>query len=171
MHFILNTEQIREADRQTMEILGISSIQLMEKAAAAWTEAFLKYIQNKNQRIHIFCGPGNNGGDGLVVARLLHRFGFRDIHVFIPKLSDKFSEDHLINFNRLKELDQYIQIINSNIPDTDCENQVDAIAIDALFGSGLHSIFLNSSIFERTMVKKNYVPVTYSPLYGFPTFS
>lgn len=139
MHFILNTEQIREADRQTMEILGISSIQLMEKAAEAWTEAFLKHVQNKNQRIHLFCGPGNNGGDGLVVARLLHRFGFKNIHVFIPNLSGKYSDDHRINFNRLKELAQHIQILSSSLPDTENENHVDAIAIDALFGSGLHS--------------------------------
>lgn len=139
MHFILNTEQIREADRQTMEMLGISSIQLMEKAAVAWTKAFLKHVQNKNQRIHLFCGPGNNGGDGLVVARLLHRLGFRNIHVFIPNLSDKYSDDHRINFNRLKELAHHIQILNSALPDAEIENHVDAIAIDALFGSGLHS--------------------------------
>lgn len=139
MHFMLNTEQIREADRQTMEILGISSIQLMEKAATAWTEAFLKYVQNKNQRIHIFCGPGNNGGDGLVVARLLHRLGFGNIRVFIPKLSEKYSDDHRINFNRLKELEHFIHIFISTLPEKEDQNQIDAIAIDALFGSGLHS--------------------------------
>jgi NAD(P)H-hydrate epimerase len=143
MHFILNTEQIREADRQTMEILGISSVQLMEKAATAWTEAFLKHVENKNQRIHLFCGPGNNGGDGLVVARLLHRLGFRNIHVFIPNISGKYSDDHRINFNRLKELEQQIQILISALPDSKIEDHVDAIAVDALFGSGLHSI-LNS---------------------------
>ncbi|MCX8080926.1 MAG: NAD(P)H-hydrate dehydratase [Bacteroidia bacterium] len=136
MELILNAEQIKKADNLAMEIRGISSIQLMEDAANAWTLAFLKYHQDRHRPLHVFCGPGNNGGDGLVIVRLLHRFGFKNLSVFIPNLSSRFSEDHLINRSRLSDLEHDIKIYHEP---PDLSGLKNVVAIDALFGSGLHS--------------------------------
>ncbi|MXN93108.1 NAD(P)H-hydrate dehydratase [Flavobacterium sp. Sd200] len=68
---IFDTKNIREADKITISNQGITSVQLMERASF---EVFLwlkKHFADKETTFHIFCGQGNNGGDGLVVARLL----------------------------------------------------------------------------------------------------
>jgi hydroxyethylthiazole kinase-like uncharacterized protein yjeF len=73
---IFETLNIKEADKITITNQGITSFQLMERAA---TEVFLwikKHRPDKETTFHVFCGRGNNGGDGLVVARLLHQDGY-----------------------------------------------------------------------------------------------
>jgi len=135
MEFILNAAQIKEADRLTMQTQGISSIQLMERAATAWTDAFLRKLQGKKFPVDIFCGPGNNGGDGLVIARLLHRYGF-SVRVIIPDCANKTSEDHQINLQRLREI-KNVPVLHPS--ETESIPPVsDALAIDALFGTGLN---------------------------------
>ena len=72
---IYNTEQVRRADSYTIQNEPISSLYLMERAA---TSAF-NWIRNKFKKkttFSIFCGAGNNGGDGLVIARLLQQAGY-----------------------------------------------------------------------------------------------
>jgi NAD(P)H-hydrate epimerase len=73
---VLTAAQMREADRLTTERYGISSLQLMENAGAAIAE-FLKgkFPDLAQRKIVVLCGKGNNGGDGLVVARLLKESG------------------------------------------------------------------------------------------------
>src|SRR5260370_35515479 len=73
---VLTATQMREADRLTTERYGISSLQLMENAGAA-IAGFLreKFAGLAQWKIAVLCGKGNNGGDGLVVARLLKEFG------------------------------------------------------------------------------------------------
>jgi len=73
---VLTATQMREADRLTTERYGISSLQLMENAGAAIAD-FLrgKFTGLEQRKIVVLCGKGNNGGDGLVVARLLKQSG------------------------------------------------------------------------------------------------
>ena len=68
---ILNTTQIRDADAYTILQEPISSIQLMERAANAFVQQFLQDFPNTDKPIIVICGNGNNGGDGLAIARLL----------------------------------------------------------------------------------------------------
>ena len=68
---ILSATQIREADAYTIQQEPISSIQLMERAAIAFVQQFLIDFPDKKQPKYIICGNGNNGGDGLAIARLL----------------------------------------------------------------------------------------------------
>ena len=68
---ILSVEQIREADRYTIENEPIESVDLMERAATKVFEWLYRRV-SREKVIRIFCGMGNNGGDGLVVARLLY---------------------------------------------------------------------------------------------------
>ncbi|WP_312825580.1 NAD(P)H-hydrate dehydratase [Epilithonimonas sp.] len=127
---ILSSSQIKECDSATIE-KGISSINLMEKAAkncADWIGDNFK----SNQSFSIFCGNGNNGGDGFAIARMLYEKGF-DVDVFIDENNSKFSEDAKINLNKIKP------ISGITIKDySEFDNRDNSIIIDALFGYGLN---------------------------------
>lgn len=130
---IYSNEQIKKADLFTIENEPISSIDLMERASSKCVEYILNNFE-KDLEFLIFCGPGNNGGDGLAIARLLH---FQNIKVRVFLLGEKFSSDNLMNQTRLKEL---------NIPIEKFENnsiQPNQIIIDALFGTGISKPILN----------------------------
>src|SRR4051812_37055585 len=98
---ILSTEQIREADKFTIEHEPVSSIDLMERAAATCTEWLLK---NYGKEFHylIFCGNGNNGGDGLAIARQLTDAGCK-VEIFILKIAANDSADFSVNLKRLSK--------------------------------------------------------------------
>lgn len=80
---ILSAEQIKHMDRFTIENEPISSVDLMNRAGSVLSEAFLRVLDNK-QPVVIFCGPGNNGGDGLVIHRLLKLAGFSVQSFLVP---------------------------------------------------------------------------------------
>jgi hydroxyethylthiazole kinase-like uncharacterized protein yjeF len=82
----------------------------------------------------VFCGIGNNGGDGLVIARHLLQHGY-NVNCFVVNFSDNRSEGFLENYNKLKELGEWPKIINSenDFPRIDFED----IVIDAILGNGL----------------------------------
>lgn len=131
---ILAIDKIREADAYTILHEPILSIDLMERAA----RACCGWIANRfttDEMIHIFCGPGNNGGDGLAIARLLIHEGY-SVNVYHLKLSGQFSADFEINLSRLENATG----VNLNLlAEGDALpgfNDSD-IVIDALFGSGL----------------------------------
>jgi NAD(P)H-hydrate repair Nnr-like enzyme with NAD(P)H-hydrate epimerase domain len=67
---IFSAAQIREADEFTIKYEPIKSINLMERASKAFVDWFEANF-NKNRRVFIFCGTGNNGGDGMAIARML----------------------------------------------------------------------------------------------------
>src|SRR5829696_9782625 len=80
---VLNASQLRDADRRTIEEIGISSLVLMENAgrqAVAAMEAM--YSDLPERQVAVLCGRGNNGGDGFVVARTLVQRGI-DVSVFV----------------------------------------------------------------------------------------
>lgn len=127
---ILSSEQIRKIDCFTIENKPISSTDLMENAAEALCKALI--AQYDNSEFHIFCGKGNNGGDGLALARLLLEKRTK-VEVYLPEWYQDFSEDNLINQGRLNGLIQVNRIREDFIPDIHpC-----GIIIDALYGSGL----------------------------------
>ncbi|MBU1012921.1 MAG: NAD(P)H-hydrate dehydratase [Bacteroidetes bacterium] len=134
MKKVLSVEQIREADAYTIKNEPVASIDLMERASmkcVKWLEAYMDRIY----AFYIFCGPGNNGGDGLAIARLLAEKGF-EVKVVIPEITENYSLDFKINHDRLVQ-QQKCEIISlkslDNFPDIP-ENH---IIIDAIFGSGL----------------------------------
>src|SRR5438309_1822713 len=95
---ILTAQQIREADAYTIEHDKIKSIDLMERAAKACVEWITKHF-DKSHSFRIFCGMGNNGGDGLAIARMLHEKGY-EVYVYAVRHSDKCSKDFEINEQR-----------------------------------------------------------------------
>ncbi len=132
---ILLAPQIRALDQYTIQHEPIASIDLMERAAQAFTYWFTEHFPDVGRPIHIFCGPGNNGGDGLAVARLLHQ-RFYDVSVYLCQISPQTSADFRINRERLPAFDA---VSVKEIAEGEALPALPrgAIVIDAIFGSGL----------------------------------
>lgn len=149
---IFTAENIKKADKYTIINESISSISLMERAAencADWISLHCKHYN----RFAIFCGVGNNGGDGFAVARLLYLKGF-DIDVFVDKENVKFSEDALINFKRLKDISG---ISMKDFCEVEKYNFENTVIIDALFGTGLSRMLdgIYKNLIEHLNLKNN----------------
>jgi len=90
--FILSSKQIAKTDKATINSKGITAIDLMEQAATKCFQWLHTRLQGQNIKIHVFCGIGNNGGDGLVIARHLHQHGY-NVNCYIVNFSSKCSEN------------------------------------------------------------------------------
>jgi len=132
---IFSAQQIYEADKFTIKKQEISSDALMERAAVQLFEWLHKRMQGAPVKIHIFCGIGNNGGDGIALARHLWEHGY-NMEVNVVNYSDKRSKDFLLNLNRLKDRKIWPNFINkeSAFPVI----HPDDIIVDAIFGIGLN---------------------------------
>jgi hydroxyethylthiazole kinase-like uncharacterized protein yjeF len=132
---IFTSELIRQIDKYTIEHEPVASVDLMERAArqvADWLTE--RYDQKKS--FTVFSGPGNNGGDGLAVARML-TLKYYKVTVYILRISDKLSQDAQINYERLKNTgltEIYDLHDNNQLPSV----QEDDIILDAIFGTGLN---------------------------------
>ncbi len=131
---ILTTQQIREADKYTIDHEPIRSVNLMERAAKAFYDAIKQRIK-KQHSIKVFCGMGNNGGDGLAVSRMLTLSGYR-VDTYKIVHSEKSSADFEINEKRLKKLRKANYYEVNSIKDLP-EIRESELVIDAIFGSGL----------------------------------
>lgn len=132
---ILTREQIYQADQQTLKKEGISSEALMERAATRVFEWIHQRLEGNPVHVHVFCGIGNNGGDGLVVARHLLEHGYH-LTVYVVKYSDYRSEDFKINLKRLKERKVWPQYLG---PESDLPELAPTdLVVDAIFGIGLN---------------------------------
>lgn len=130
---IFTAKKIRQCDEFTIANEPVASIQLMERAAQAciyWISEYCKI----HKSFVIFCGNGNNGGDGLAIARLLYLKGF-DVDVFVKDVKGDFSQDAATNLKRLKD---FSGIGIKEFKDFQQEKITEqTICIDALFGTGL----------------------------------
>lgn len=132
---IFSADQIRQWDQYTIQHEPISSFDLMERASNCFVQWFQAKYPNEDRLVSIFCGTGNNGGDGLAVARLLHEHHYRVevIHCQIGKATvdceknfQKLQQLGFVHINSLKKNDS-LPVISAN-----------SIVIDAIFGSGLN---------------------------------
>lgn len=135
MQTLITSAQMRNADEFTINNIPIASIDLMEKAARAFVKCFMKDEFNASKSIAIFCGKGNNGGDGLAIAHILTDNGFKNVKVYILNFSNKESVDFKINLQRLNESKCKISYINTI---GDLKNVKTDLIIDAILGSGLN---------------------------------
>ena len=133
---ILTAEQLKEADRITLEKQEITSNELMERAAGLVYEEIHKRLQNADIPIKIFCGIGNNGGDGLVIGRLLIHQGY-DVTIYVVNYSDQRSKDFLINYDRVKNMTKKWPVLLKSEDDFP-EIKVGDFVVDAIFGLGLN---------------------------------
>ena len=132
---LFSAEQIYSADKFTVKKQKITSDELMERSAIQIFNWMHLRMQGAPVKIHIFCGIGNNGGDGIALARHLQEHGY-NIAVYVVNYSTKRSKDFLINLDRLKD-----RKIWPNFMDSDDELPTigkDDIIVDAIFGIGLN---------------------------------
>lgn len=130
---IFTARQIRSWDHFTISKEPVASIQLMERASIAVSNWIAEYCK-VYRKAAVFCGNGNNGGDGLAVARMLYLKGF-DVDVFINDPEGRFSEEATVNLKRLREISGISVRTFSQIQSDDFDDKT--IIIDALFGTGL----------------------------------
>jgi len=127
---ILASHQIRAVDAYTIEHEPIFSIDLMERAATACVDWITGHFDSR-RRIAIFAGPGNNGGDGLAIARILRWMRY-DVSVYMLTESNRLSPDALVNYQRLSDCCPVV-LTGKKLP----ELLPSTIVIDALYGTGL----------------------------------
>ena len=125
---ILSAEQLRAADAFTIENEPISSLQLMERASKAFVSCFMQHF-DKSHSIHVICGSGNNGGDGVVIGRMLKEQGYQAHTTVI--LTESPSADLMAQIKRSDE-----QLHQLKVGET--LDIAPVLVIDALFGSGLN---------------------------------
>ena len=133
---IFAKEQIYEGDKITAERQNITSFELMERAGTQIFNWLHTRMQGAQVPIHVFCGIGNNGGDGLVVARHLITHGYNVI-TYVTNCSDKRSKAFLVNYDRIKTVTKEwpkLLTCKEEFP----EIHKDDIIVDAVFGIGLN---------------------------------
>ena len=130
---VLTAEQMRQVDRRTIE-MGIPGIVLMENAGYRVVELLAeKFAPLAAQRIAILCGKGNNGGDGMVVARqLFTRFKAGALHVVLLAAPDELKGDAAQNYRMLQVCGCPVA---REIP---AEARLATIVVDALLGTGIN---------------------------------
>jgi ADP-dependent NAD(P)H-hydrate dehydratase / NAD(P)H-hydrate epimerase len=134
---ILSAEQIKAADVFTIQNEPIASIDLMERAAMACIKHIVKNSSIDSEFL-VFCGKGNNGGDGLAISRFLIKRGYA-VKVYVADHSPNSSEDFNINLERLKELkSDAVAFIEKEKDLKTIEVNPNTLIIDALFGTGLN---------------------------------
>lgn len=126
---VLDGDELKKLDQQTVQQESISSIDLMERAADAFVRWFVQRF-NATHKVGIICGTGNNGGDGLAIARLLKNWNY-PVKVWVIS-AEKESDDFLKNKERLA---LEINEIGSSTEFSVFDDR--HILIDAIFGIGL----------------------------------
>ena len=133
---IFSSKQLYNADEITCERQGISSVDLMERAATQIFNWLHQRMQGAQVPIHIFCGIGNNGGDGLALGRLLIESGY-NVNIYVANFTDKRSKCFLINYDRVKSVTKKWPVLMKSEEDFP-EIHPDDIIVDCLFGIGLN---------------------------------
>lgn len=131
---ILNIDKIKEWDEFTIKTEPIKSINLMERASHVFANWFSLKFDSENPKILVVASKGNNGGDGLAVARILEEKAY-DVEVLIADIQPKATDNFRINLERLKNkrIKYNFLIKDDNLPSFEKYD----IIVDALFGSGL----------------------------------
>lgn len=133
---IFSAAQLYEADKTTVEKQKITSADLMERAGTQIFQWLHQRLNGAPVPIHIFCGIGDNGGDGLVVGRLLIEHGYNVI-VYVVNCSDKRSKNFLLNYDKIKNVTKNWPLLMKGEDDFPEINSEDII-VDAIFGIGLN---------------------------------
>lgn len=133
-----NAYQMKELDAYTIQHNDIKSIDLMETAAGMVAEFIFANYTNFEAPIIIYSGPGNNGGDGLALARLLSKNGYSDIKAYLFNTNNSLSEDCKQNAERLKDECPEVSFTEIQQQFEAPEMNEGSLIIDALFGTGLN---------------------------------
>lgn len=133
----VTVKQMQQIDRLAIEKYGVASACLMENAGRSVSQEALKYLKGKkNPNICIFCGLGNNAGDGFVITRHLINADVRT-KVFLIGKPEKLRNDALLNYKILKKCKYSIKVIKRIDKTVKQDIRRSDLLIDAIFGTGL----------------------------------
>ncbi|RLC51127.1 MAG: bifunctional ADP-dependent NAD(P)H-hydrate dehydratase/NAD(P)H-hydrate epimerase [Candidatus Cloacimonadota bacterium] len=140
MH-ILSREEMYALDKYTIEKIGIPGKELMENAGKGCSEFIRKNLLQSESKIAIFCGSGNNGGDGFVIAKYLKKWGYSPT-IFLVGNPEKMSPETLGNFNLCEDLN--IEILHFQNLETWNDFNISLsyfdLIVDAIFGVGFKGV-------------------------------
>src|ERR687887_73279 len=161
---VLNSAQMREADKRTIDDIGIPSLVLMENAgrqAVAAIEAM--YPDLLERQVGVLCGRGNNGGDGFVVARTLVQRGV-DVAVFLLGGVTDVRGDARVNLEILGRLGvTVVEIADSQAWELHFSEISDCtLIVDAMFGTGLNAPL--SGMMETVVADVNASGIPVAPV-------
>lgn len=128
----LTREQVRRVDKLAVERYHMPGVVLMENAAIAASNIAMEMMEEGNRPVMILCGGGNNGGDGLAIARHLHNRGL-NIRILLTSDPEKYSGDAKINWEICRAMNlsakaATLEAIGESRP---------KLIVDAIFGTGL----------------------------------
>lgn len=132
---LVTAEQMRAVDREAIDNRGIPGPELMENAGRGIAERIRDDILLKadGQRVAIFCGKGNNGGDGFVVGRYLHEYGAK-VSIYFPGPPENLSHDAKLNYDRAFQ--KGVEIVEILKPEELPKTLSADLVVDAVFGTG-----------------------------------
>jgi len=138
---VLTREAVRALDRRAIEEYGIPSIVLMENAGRACAEEVVRRLGSAPGPVLVLCGPGNNGGDGLVIARTLLNRNLEAGVAFVGTHAslEKGSPDFRTNLHLWRGLGRSVSVVEDAAAAEDLKSAIvrSALVVDALFGTGL----------------------------------
>lgn len=137
---VLKRDEVREIDRKAIEEYEIPGIILMENAGRNVVEEILKMLSwPKKAKVVIFCGKGNNGGDGFVIARHLYNKGVNVSVYLLTRISNVLADgDASTNLKILLNMNLKVnELLEGNMKEIRKELQDCNIIVDAIFGTGL----------------------------------
>lgn len=149
----VSVKEMQELDRRAIGKRGILSIALMENAGRTVSEVVLSELKGiKNKKVAVFCGGGNNGGDGFVAARYLFNKGVK-VGVYLISKRSNLKNDPEINACLLEDIGVEIREISRPLSvDSD-------LIIDAIFGIGLKGEVKNPAKDIIIDLNKKSIPV------------
>jgi len=152
---IVTSEEMREIDRKTIEEYGISGVVLMERAGLA-VAAKIKEIYGR-KRIIVISGSGNNGGDGLVVARDLHNEGW-DVKVFLTSKPEDLKGDALFHYEAAIRFGVYIRQVDelAHYPSGYGRH---TLIVDAILGTGLSKPVTGKLLEVVGLINRSGLPI------------
>jgi NAD(P)H-hydrate epimerase len=157
---VLDNEAMREADRHTIDDLGVPGIVLMENAATGVVDAIRERYPDA-QQILILCGPGNNGGDGLAAARHLANGG-HDVRVLLFGDEDRLSPDAATNYRLARAFGLDPVIVDGedlSALDRSLDPSPPDLVVDALLGTGIDRPLGGRLATVATQVENTGLPV------------
>jgi hydroxyethylthiazole kinase-like uncharacterized protein yjeF len=146
---LVSSSQMRNIDKKTIEGIGIPGLELMEKAGMGTALVAKEMLgEPEGKEVLIFCGRGNNGGDGFVVGRYLSEWGAQ-VKFYLTAKKSEVKGDAKVNLNRAVDLDLPIFEIHSE--DTIPEQIKADLVVDALFGTGFEGEIKD---YSKTIVER-----------------
>jgi hydroxyethylthiazole kinase-like uncharacterized protein yjeF len=153
---VVNAEEMRKIDKESIERFGIPGVVLMERAGLAVVSKIKELYSQK--RVIVLSGSGNNGGDGLVVARELHNEGW-DVKVFLTSMPEYLKADALLQYKTAINIGVDIKPIKELIVNNSSIITHHSIIVDALLGTGLSKNITGKLSEVISLINKSNKPV------------